>query len=65
MDLNIGMWQLFGYGRVPKKFEENRRGLDTTCFAMCQSGQKIEIEAGLTQMIGLSCNFEEDDNLSI
>ena len=26
----------------------NRRGLDNTCFVMCQSGQKIEIEAGLT-----------------
>jgi hypothetical protein len=50
---------------VPKKFQGNRRGIDSTCFAMCQSGQKIEIEAGLTYMIGLSCNMEEADNLGI
>ena len=50
---------------MPKKFEGNSSGIDSTCFAMCQSGQKIEIEAGLTQMILLSCKLDEDDNLGI
>ena len=41
LDKNMNVEAGFGYGRVPEKFEGNRRGLDNTRFATCQFGHKI------------------------